>query len=77
MNYTNDISHGAMFQRDTSGGQRRPAYEEIQRLAYEFYVRRGKQPGHELEDWLAAERQLCLHYWETISVCSVRKEQRS
>ena len=76
MNYTDAITHGAMFQADTSGGQRRPAHEEIQKLAYELYERRGKQPGHELEDWVAAEKQLCLHYWENLNVCAVRKERR-
>lgn len=28
---------------------------EIARLAYELYLRHGKLPGHDLEDWLAAE----------------------
>jgi hypothetical protein len=31
-------------------------YDRVSRLAYEFYVRRGKQPGHDLDDWLTAER---------------------
>ena len=26
--------------------------------AYALYVRRGKQPGHAIDDWLEAERQL-------------------
>jgi hypothetical protein len=28
---------------------------EIARLAYELYLRHGRLPGHDLEDWLAAE----------------------
>jgi hypothetical protein len=32
--------------------------EFIQRRAYEIYVRRGQSPGHELEDWLQAEREV-------------------
>jgi hypothetical protein len=31
-------------------------HRHISRLAYEFYVRRGRLSGHELDDWLAAER---------------------
>jgi len=32
--------------------------QRIAQLAYDFYLRRGKVPGHDLEDWLAAERQV-------------------
>ena len=32
--------------------------EEIRNRAYEIYLQRGGQPGHELEDWLQAEREL-------------------
>ena len=32
--------------------------QEIRRRAYELYLERGAQPGHELEDWLRAEREL-------------------
>ena len=32
--------------------------EEIGNRAYEIYLRRGRQPGYELEDWLQAEREL-------------------
>ena len=32
--------------------------QEIRRRAYELYKERGAQPGHELEDWLRAEREL-------------------
>jgi hypothetical protein len=41
----------------------RPTHEERQKLAYELYLRRGRQPGHELEDWLAAENRLCAYYY--------------
>ena len=29
--------------------------EQIQRLAYQFFVERGYQHGHDAEDWLRAE----------------------
>jgi hypothetical protein len=32
--------------------------DRVSRLAYQFYLRRGKIPGHDLDDWLAAERIL-------------------
>jgi len=32
--------------------------EEIRRRAYEIYLERGEELGHELEDWLQAEREL-------------------
>lgn len=32
--------------------------QEIRARAYEIYLRRGAQPGYELEDWLQAEREL-------------------
>jgi hypothetical protein len=76
MNYKDLIFDNPMFHRDTSDGHDRPTYDEIRKLAYEFYTRRGRQPGHELADWLAAEKQLCLHYWQNLKVCSIKKEQQ-
>jgi len=35
-----------------------PSREEIERRAYEIYEERGCEGGRELEDWLAAEREL-------------------
>ena len=31
--------------------------EEIRRRAYELYEQRGRDDGHELDDWLQAESQ--------------------
>ena len=31
--------------------------ERIRRRAHEIYLRRGNQPGSELDDWLQAERE--------------------
>lgn len=33
-------------------------HEEIARLAYEIFERRGADHGRDLEDWLQAEREL-------------------
>ena len=35
-----------------------PTQEEIARRAYEIYLERGQAPGHELENWLQAEKEL-------------------
>jgi hypothetical protein len=35
-----------------------PTTEEIAERAYEIFVARGGQPGHELDDWLQAESEL-------------------
>lgn len=35
-----------------------PAKDEVQFRAYQIYVARNRQPGHELDDWLQAEREL-------------------
>jgi hypothetical protein len=32
--------------------------EEIKRRAYEIYLERGKQSGHDVDDWLQAEQEL-------------------
>ena len=36
----------------------RPSDEDIARRAYEIYEREGRQPGHDLENWLKAEAEL-------------------
>ena len=35
-----------------------PVLDEIRIRAYEIYVERGGQPGHDLDDWIQAEREL-------------------
>ncbi len=37
---------------------RAPTHEEIERRAYEIYLARGGQHGHDVEDWLQAENEL-------------------
>lgn len=32
--------------------------ETVVKLAYELYLRRGGEPGHDVEDWLMAEQIL-------------------
>jgi Protein of unknown function (DUF2934) len=32
--------------------------ERVRRRDYELYIKRGKVPGHELDDWLQAEEEI-------------------
>ena len=34
------------------------AQQSIQERAYELYLKRGQEPGHELEDWVQAEHEV-------------------
>jgi len=46
----------------------RPTDEQIARRAYELYLNRGQTSGHELEDWLQAERELSENWRQKPSV---------
>lgn len=35
-----------------------PAHDEIARRAFERFIARGCQHGHDVDDWLAAEQEL-------------------
>jgi hypothetical protein len=35
-----------------------PSPAEIEARAYQIYLARGAEPGHDMDDWLEAERQL-------------------
>jgi len=39
-----------------------PTGEEIELRAYQIYIQRGGGDGHEVEDWLQAERELVEKY---------------
>jgi len=39
-------------------GKRVPTHEEIALRAFEIYLKRGGESGGELDDWLAAEKEL-------------------
>jgi hypothetical protein len=34
------------------------AHDDIARRAYVHYEERGKEPGHDMDDWLQAEREV-------------------
>jgi hypothetical protein len=39
-----------------------PTHDEIALLAYSLYESRGRQEGHQMEDWLRVEQELVHHY---------------
>jgi hypothetical protein len=45
-----------------TGGRERPSRDEIARLAFHFYERRGRRDGQDVNDWLSAEQELVRHY---------------
>ena len=45
-----------------TGDREGPFAGEIARLAYHFYEMRGRRDGHDVDDWLSAERELAHHY---------------
>lgn len=36
------------------------AFHDVARRAYDLYVARGREDGHDVQDWLQAERELQL-----------------
>jgi hypothetical protein len=52
---------GVSCVRDTSGCHIEDIGILIQRRACEIYEVRGKEPGHEEEDWFRAEREIKHH----------------
>ena len=45
-----------------TGRRTSPTREEIAQLAFTFYESRGRQDGHDMEDWVRAEQELVRHY---------------
>ena len=46
----------------SANGDWTPPRDEVARRAYEIFQRRGSEPGHDVEDWLEAERQVRASY---------------
>jgi hypothetical protein len=60
-----DIAASLTIERSLAkytGGRDRPSRDEIARLAYHFFERRGWRHGNDVDDWLAAEQELTHHY---------------
>ncbi|HWV47517.1 MAG TPA: DUF2934 domain-containing protein [Nitrospira sp.] len=52
--------HIATTATDSPNGSGDQQHRRIAAAAFALYERRGRQDGHELDDWLAAEQQILL-----------------
>jgi len=48
-------------ERQQSQNGNHSTHDEVARRAYELYQARGKEPGHELDDWIQAEQEISQH----------------
>jgi len=46
----------------------KPKRAAVARVAYELYLRRGGEQGHDIEDWLVAERLLQEEFHRRASI---------
>lgn len=51
--------------------------EQISRRAYELYERRGREDGHETEDWLRAEAELAAERNQPATVAAVKAARKA
>ena len=51
-------ANSVQSQTDDISDNRTPNHDEVRRRAYGIYLERGGLPGHELVDWLQAEREI-------------------
>ncbi len=56
--YVTSSAAGEWGMGPDTGGRRAPTHDEIAQLAFQLYESRGRQDGHDLEDWLRAEELL-------------------
>jgi hypothetical protein len=49
-----------------------PSEEQIRARAFELYLERGREPGHELEDWLQAEFELAHRPFRVAHLMPIR-----
>jgi hypothetical protein len=52
------MKHHKNQHKQGSNGENNPDPKKIEQRAYELYLDRGSDPGHEFDDWLRAEREL-------------------
>ncbi len=49
-----------------------PTHEEIELRAYQIFIERGGEPGHDVEDWLQAESELLEAYTKPEELAKAR-----
>lgn len=47
---------------------KQPSNEQIEARAYEIYLERGREDGHDVDDWIAAEKELSRRQREVEAV---------
>jgi len=52
------VDWGPSYRVKPDGEQALPAKNQIEARAYELYLQRGGEDGHDVEDWLTAENEL-------------------
>ena len=52
-----------------------PSEEQIRARAFELYLERGRQPGHELDDWLRAEFELTHRPFRIAHLLPIRRRR--
>jgi len=56
-----NASAGMHFGADTNGCSIEGVPDLIRKRAFQFFEARGRQSGHQLDDWLQAEREIKHH----------------
>lgn len=59
---TNLRIYGPAFEANTSGMTAENMSEFIRQRAYQLFENRGRKSGHELDDWVQAEREIRKQY---------------
>jgi hypothetical protein len=52
------VNWGSSYRVTPEMEQALPMKEQIEARAYELYLQRGGEDGHDIEDWLSAEKEL-------------------
>jgi hypothetical protein len=53
-----NMKHHKNQDERSSNGEHNPDTKKIEHRAYELYLDRGRDPGHDFDDWVRAEREL-------------------
>ena len=59
------IEKSPLVGSESRTAEARPTDEEIELYAYQIYIERGGAHGHDVDDWLHAERELSEKYANT------------
>ena len=62
MQNDNEPEKSTMTKSSEVEAKKQPTGDKIRFRAYEIYLSRGGEPGHEIEDWLQAEKELKAKY---------------